>query len=78
MESYEWKFDGAVKYRIVEVHVDTIRPGDTVLLSDGILHTVGKKDISYNPFMGTSSEIPNGCATNFSTGVLQNKPCRRM
>ena len=43
MESYEWKFDGVVKYRIVEVHVDTIRPGDTVLLSDGLLHTVGKK-----------------------------------
>ena len=48
MESYEWKFDGAVKYRIVEVHVDTIRPGDTVVLADGLLHTVRKKDISYH------------------------------
>lgn len=54
MAEYNWLFDGDVKYRIVEVHVDTIRAGDTVVLSDGLTHTVCRNNISYNPFMGTS------------------------
>lgn len=52
MSEYDWKFEGGVKYRIVEVHVDTIRAGDTVLLSDGLLHTVCNKDLTYDSFMG--------------------------
>ncbi len=52
MSEYDWKFEGDVKYRIVEVHIDTIRAGDTVLLSDGLLHTVCNKDLTYDSFMG--------------------------
>lgn len=52
MAEYDWKFDGDVKYRIEEVHIETICAGDTVVLSDGLLHTVCKKDLTYDPFMG--------------------------
>lgn len=54
MENYDWKFDGDVKYRIEEVHVDTIRPGDAIVLSDGFTHTVCKNNIFHDRFMGTS------------------------
>lgn len=52
MEKHNWLFDGDVKYRIKEVHISTIRAGDTVVLADGLTHTVCKKDITYDRFMG--------------------------
>ena len=38
--------------QIVEVHIDTIRWGDTVVV-DGVEKTVGKRDIKYGGFCGT-------------------------
>ena len=40
-------------YRITEVHISKIEPGDTVI-HNGKEKTVGKDDISYCPFMGIS------------------------
>lgn len=54
MEEYEWKFDGDTKYRIVEVHVETIFPGDIIVGSDGLLHTVCRNNIKYSSFMGVT------------------------
>jgi len=41
-------------YDIKEVHISTIKWGDTVMCNDGHMRTVGKTDISYGGFMGSS------------------------
>lgn len=38
----------------VEVHISTIRPGDTILHTDGQIRTVCSKNITYSSFMGIS------------------------
>lgn len=42
-----------MKYEIELVHIDTIRPGDTVKI-DGQLKTVGRNNLKYSSFMGRS------------------------
>ena len=39
---------------IKEVHIKTIKVGDTVLCKDGEQRTICKNNISYGGFMGTS------------------------
>ncbi len=41
-----------MEYEIIPTHRDNIRPGDVILLETGLLHTLCKKDIQYNQFMG--------------------------
>lgn len=38
---------------INEVHISEINPGDTILHTDGLLHTVGRNNIKVT-FMGTT------------------------
>lgn len=40
-----------MKYTTKNVHISTIRAGDTIE-HNGVLHTVCKKDIKNDPFMG--------------------------
>ena len=39
--------------RIQEVHISEIVVGDTVEIN-GVFHTVGRKDLRFDPFMGLS------------------------
>jgi hypothetical protein len=39
---------------IIDVHVDTIVAGDSIICPDGYERTVCKKDIEYHGFCGTS------------------------
>jgi hypothetical protein len=47
------KLSGGAKFGLKNVHIETITVGDTVLV-DGMLKTVGKHDIKFNSFIGTS------------------------
>lgn len=38
-------------YKVENVHISTVMPGDTVLCADGNLRTVCRKDIRRDPFM---------------------------
>lgn len=49
----EKRFEDAIK-NAVEVHISTIRPGDTILHRDGQIRTVCPKNIKYSSFMGIS------------------------
>ena len=40
-------------YTINEVHINEIKPGDTIIHTDGLFHTVGRNNIKVN-FMGTT------------------------
>lgn len=50
--SKQW-IDDAIK-NVVEVHISEIRPGDTILHTDGEIRTVCGKNITRDPFMGIS------------------------
>lgn len=50
--SKQWP-DDAIK-NAVNVHISQIRPGDTILHTDGRVSTVCRKDIEWNSFMGYS------------------------
>lgn len=50
--SKQW-LDKAIK-NAVEVHISQIRPGDTILHTDGQARTVCRKDITRDSFMGIS------------------------
>lgn len=39
-------------YKVENVHISTIVPGDTILCADGNLRTVCRKDIRKDSFMG--------------------------
>ena len=39
-------------YKVGNVHISTIVPGDTILCADGNLRTVCRKDIKRDSFMG--------------------------
>ena len=41
-----------IAYKIKEVHKSDIKPGNTILCSDGNLRTVCKEDIKRNNFTG--------------------------
>ena len=41
-----------IAYKIKEVHKSDIKPGNTILCTDGNLRTVCKKDIKRNKFTG--------------------------
>lgn len=40
--------------KIVEVHISTIKNGDTIIFTDGKLTTVGNKNIKTGGFCGTT------------------------
>lgn len=42
-----------MNYKITEVHISTIQPGDTIYHTDG-LRTVNREHIKNDKFMGTS------------------------
>lgn len=50
--SEQW-IDNAIK-KAVEVHISEIRPGDTILHSDGKIRTVCSNNIKRDSFMGIS------------------------
>ncbi len=53
-EKSDWiTYSDGIKYRIVPTHISEIQAGDVVLI-DGKLKTVSKKDIKTDKFMGTS------------------------
>jgi len=41
-------------HKIIEVHISTIKKGDTVLCKDGFVRTIGANNIKYDSFMGHS------------------------
>lgn len=41
-------------YKTEQVHISSIRPGDTILHTDGQVKTVCRNNITRNPFMGLS------------------------
>lgn len=43
-----------MEYKIIEVHISQIRPGDTIMCDDGKIRTVNKDHIKYDPFIGYS------------------------
>lgn len=48
----QWLND-AIK-NAVNVHISEIRPGDTILHTDGVVRTVCRKNITRDSFMGIS------------------------
>lgn len=51
----EWLESEGLKYRIELVHIDDIEIGDLIIREwDGVICTVGKNNIKYGGFMGTS------------------------
>lgn len=42
----------AVTKKIVEVHISTIKIGDTIISNDGIERTIGKGNIKRDDFIG--------------------------
>ena len=43
-----------MQYKIIEVNISQIRPGDTIMCRDGKIRTVCKGNIHYDKFMGRS------------------------
>jgi hypothetical protein len=41
-------------YKIIDVHISTIRKGDTIQCKDGFVRTVGANNIKKGGFMGDS------------------------
>lgn len=41
-------------YSISEVHISTIRVGDTILHTDGKIRTISRNNIKHDPFYGTT------------------------
>lgn len=64
--SKQW-IEDAIK-NAVEVHILQIRPGDTILHSDGQIRTVCPKDITYSSFMGFSL-----FGNNYNSGTIPVK-----
>lgn len=50
--SEQW-IEDAIK-NAVNTHISEIRPGDTILHSDGVVRTVCPKNITWSSFMGIS------------------------